>query len=158
MINNMDNFYIKLFEFANKYPKGFDYQTLEDTIKPEDWEKKIIQQYLKNACENNARSSSFDMTILGTPFITLFTGSDYFGKECKYTLSYDAYFNYLDYIELKEARKWSKDAEKHAKVAISIAIVSLVLSIIFSIWQILQPTKINEEQFDDVISLIKFLK
>lgn len=158
---NMNNLYIKLFEFANKYPQGFNYPTLIKEVSLEEWEIKITQQYLSNACKNHDRSGG-TYPILESPFITTYFGGDYYGADCKYTLSYDAYFDYLDYIELKEARKWSVEAKIQSKKAIAIAIWTLVISIILSIfsitcsiWQINSSVRINQNQFNDIVGLIK---
>ncbi|WP_048331030.1 hypothetical protein [Bizionia psychrotolerans] len=57
----------------------------------------------------------------------------------------DASKKYIDYLELVEARKSSKEAISKANISILIAIATMVISIIFSIWNILnQPTQPNQ--------------
>jgi hypothetical protein len=62
----------------------------------------------------------------------------------------DAYFNYLEYIELKEARRSSKRATWFATGAIVISIVAMGVSIYFSIKQLKSPTKIETTQFEKI--------
>lgn len=61
-------------------------------------------------------------------------------NKSKFTLKSEAFFNYLDYLELQEARKMSQqamrssiDATKLAQQSIFYAKWALILSIVFSI-------------------------
>lgn len=58
------------------------------------------------------------------------------GEDREEDICLDAYFNLLEYEELKQARESSKSASKLALWAIGIAIVTLLTSIGFSTWGI----------------------
>lgn len=46
----------------------------------------------------------------------------------------EAFINYLDYVELKEARQSAKTAKRYAIIAIWIAIVSIIAQTLFNIF------------------------
>jgi hypothetical protein len=59
------------------------------------------------------------------------------------TVMPDAFFEYLDYIELQEARRESKNARKEANRAQVTAIAALVVTIIIGIAQIIVSINSN---------------
>ncbi|MBT6049643.1 MAG: hypothetical protein HOG49_22820 [Candidatus Scalindua sp.] len=65
-------------------------------------------------------------------------------------INMDAYFRYLEYIELKEARSSSKTATYFAIIAITISIIAMGFSIYFSYKQLISPTKIEAAQFEKI--------
>ena len=71
----------------------------------------------------------------------------------KWTISYDAFINYLEYIELNDARRSSKIAIRIAIVAIGISILSTCVSIHYSRKQLERPTKIEQMQFETIEKL-----
>ncbi len=70
-------------------------------------------------------------------------------------LEMNAYFNYLEYIELKEARRSSKIATWFASIAIFISIIAMGFSIYFSNKQLKSPTKIETTQFEKIEEWVK---
>ncbi|MBR9677371.1 hypothetical protein GOV04_04475 [Candidatus Woesearchaeota archaeon] len=54
----------------------------------------------------------------------------------KYHLSTFGLSTYIDYVELKEARKASMKAEEHAKIAIRLTLIALIISIAVSSFSI----------------------
>jgi hypothetical protein len=88
-------------------------------------------------------------------------------NKSKFTLKSEAFFNYLDYLEFQEARKFSKqaiesslEATKLAKESIKLTKYALIFSILFSVLAIFvqihtsQSTEIDERQFDEIKNLI----
>ncbi len=71
----------------------------------------------------------------------------------KWRISYDAFLNYLEYIELNEARGSSKSAKKLALLAIGISAVLALSSIVISLIQLFNPTtvKINDSQLNKIV-------
>jgi len=52
----------------------------------------------------------------------------------RYKMRYDAFRNYLDYVELKDARKTAKSAKLFAIIAIIISAISPAVPVIIQIW------------------------
>jgi len=59
-----------------------------------------------------------------------------YDKNIKWTMSYEAFINYLEYIELKESRADSKQARAEAKQATRWAIAAMVVSATLAITSI----------------------
>jgi len=76
-------------------------------------------------------------------------------SESKYYIDIDAYFKLVEYTELKEARRASKNATYFAIIAIVISIVAFGFSIYFSIKQLKSPTKIETTQFEMIEEWVK---
>jgi hypothetical protein len=70
-------------------------------------------------------------------------------------LKVDAYFSLLDYYELQEARSSSKLAKCVAIVSILLTIVTLGVSIYFSIAQLNNSSKFETNQFGQLIDALK---
>jgi len=62
-------------------------------------------------------------------------------------LNIEGYFKLLEYRELSEARKSSREAKTYAIAAILISIATLAASIAFSIMSLKQKTVIEDKQF-----------
>jgi hypothetical protein len=146
----MKNFYIKLLRYGYKNPQGFSYKEIieDNPLKLNNEEKEIIKIYLQVAYNNNYRGLNNE-----TPFKVFKESSD--TRQCTYIISYEAFFNYIDYLELKIAKKMSKEAYISSRKAIiitgiglAISVLSFFASIYFSIKQINTPIKINESQFE----------
>lgn len=75
--------------------------------------------------------------------------------EQRWTMNHGAFINYLEYIELNEARKSSKRATIIAIFAILLSAISMFISIYFSKKQLETPTKIEKTQFE-LIENLKF--
>lgn len=63
----------------------------------------------------------------------------------KYTLCSDSLFQYLEYVELKEARENSVSAKKQSFFAIGIALLSLLVSGVFSVVGILNQQESDKQ-------------
>lgn len=64
-------------------------------------------------------------------------------------------YKYLDYVELKEARIQAVVAKRHSNVAISIAVLSVVLLGILGYFQLVTPVDLSEgsiKQLEDAVS------
>ncbi len=132
--------YIKILEFGINRTEGFTYNEIINAkeLEIKKWEKIIIDKYLNNAYMNHWRSSGdIRAATLETIFIVI--GCD--KKEhkegrkdenTKYILNYDSRFKYIDYVELKEARKSAKQANKNAIAAIMIAVLTILFQIILT--------------------------
>ncbi len=73
----------------------------------------------------------------------------------KFILKYDAYFNYIDYLELQAAKKSSIEANKNAKYALWAVVFTTLVSIILTIFQIKAPVEIDHQQLNEIITSIQ---
>ena len=76
----------------------------------------------------------------------------------KYYLNVEGYFKLLEYRELSDARKSSKEAKKYAIAAIVISIITLAISIYFSNMELKQKTTIDNKQFKIVENIWHYLE
>ncbi len=157
------DFYIRLLKFCEKYKDGFTYDTImkNDDFMLTKWEEDLVKMYLDNANSNKEKQRVGKYSNYDTPFYCIKSDPYFYSEKTKYIISYDSKFKYLDYLELKEAREFSKKANKHAIKAIIIAkytlyitIVTLSLSIFFSFWQIVKPVRIDNIQFQEMKNFI----
>jgi hypothetical protein len=123
---------------------------LKRVVRPNEWENDIIKRYLYNAVLNNnswnkvlhetifieARINSSIPNPLGDSFISMpletLSEEQIINNaiwENEFILKYDAYFNYIDYLELQKAIENSKEASSQAKLAMYIAISLWIIQI-----------------------------
>jgi hypothetical protein len=145
-----ENLYLRVLKFWETYPKGFSYNLLKRVVRPNEWENDIIKRYLYNAVLNNnswnkvlhetifieARINSSIPNPLGDSFISMpletLSEEQIINNaiwENEFILKYDAYFNYIDYLELQKAIENSKEASSQAKLAMYIAISLWIIQI-----------------------------
>lgn len=75
----------------------------------------------------------------------------YMPTEGRYILGVDSYFTLLEYDELEEARKSSKAANRWAITALAISIITVIISIVFSVIQLKTPTEIKQSQINTIV-------
>ena len=112
--------YIRLLEYGNKNSSGFKFDEIIDskTLKLKEWERVIIEKYLNYAYTNCQMAGKLNQTSIETPFLVIQPGDN--SKTSKYVINFDYRGKYIDYLELKEARENSKQANKNANFAIKI--------------------------------------
>lgn len=76
----------------------------------------------------------------------------------KYYLNIEGYFKLLEYRELSDARKSSKEAKIYAIAAIVISIITLLVSIYFSNMELKQKTTIDNKQFKVIENIWHYLE
>lgn len=130
---NENNLYLRILKFWEAHPKGFTYYEIKAWLSLEEWEDNFIQQNLINSLESWRISSYGINPNLETIFVPLVKGNM---TESKFILKYDAYFNYIDYLELQKAIENSKEASSQARLAIYIAVWLWLIQIIVWIIQI----------------------
>jgi len=79
-------------------------------------------------------------------------------KEEPSYLNVEGYFKLLEYRELNEARKSSREARRYAIFAIVLSIFTLVVSIYFSYKELNNETIINSKQFEVIENIWRSLK
>lgn len=146
-----NNFYTKLLEYGIKNEKGFnfDYIIADKKLSLTEEEKKIVEKYIKDAFNNSHLNFAGGASYQETPFLCIHEGNGHLGYNSKYTLTFDANFKYIDYLELREARSAAKKAFFTAIIAIILAFVTLIISFNNSV-------KLDESQFDQIIKLLLF--
>ncbi len=186
-----NNIYIKILEYGQEHMAGFTYEEIKTalTIKNDSWEDKLIKGYMHNAVKSGGKENKEihldgsrtyrtqneweSMPQLDSIFWVI-DKSDEYSKDIylwKYTLRYDAYSNYIDYLELQFARKNAEAANRNAEeskvlanksieltnISIKISIVAIVISAILagaSIWiQLKNSVKIDDKQLDKITSI-----
>lgn len=139
--------YIKLLEFADKHPEGFNFKMInEDSgLNLNDWESAILTKNLRTAYMNE--TNELNAPERETLFKCINYGGGWSGEVSLYIANINSRFNYIDYQELKYAMR-------NSRTAIWIAIITMLVSIGCSIWQIYSPVKIIDNQFNEMKRLI----
>lgn len=143
-----EHIYIRAIEFGLRYPSGFSYNDIlnDKTLGLTDIEKVIIKKQLLNAYRNadfasqgrGGESESLFQNLLNAPMIRA-----YDDDTIQYILSLDSHFKYIDYQELKYARKAASEARF---LAIAAIIVSAVIPLCIASY-LNQTVKIEDAQF-----------
>ncbi|GEM_PF-4745298 len=126
-----DSIHIRAIRYGVKYPNGFMYADIKHYYSKRLSEWAIVDEFLNEAWNNKK-----GVTNRITPFVLLEKMENGNIEQSKYTVSYEAYFAYLQYRNAKAARYWSI-------VAIVIAALSMLGSIVFSILEITSCAKTN---------------
>lgn len=137
-----DSIHLRAIKYGRQYPNGFMYADIEHhySRRREEWQ--IVKKFLHDAWNN------YDQGISQiTPFVLLEKMGNLSADNSKYTLSYEAYFNYLDYEELQQARYNAREAQRSSTIAICIAIMSMIISGALSLWQINNPVSLDQDQY-----------
>lgn len=138
-----DSIHLRAIRYGVKYPNGFMYANVKHYYSKRLSEWAIVNEYLNEAWNNkNGVASRI------TPFVLLEKMGNGNADQSKYTLSYEAYFAYLQYRNAKNARFWSI-------IAIAIATLSILGSIIFSYLEIKLSNKTNIDQENKVFQHLK---
>ena len=142
------HFLLDVLEWAERQPKGFTYKELKFSQKFENWQWLILDDYFKNAAANYSGKLKPNVRhILETIFYAIEGGgSDHMDDKYKYVLTSDALFKYIDYLELKEARKNAKEAKL---LAIAAIIIALVIPLIIA-FKMTQTVQLDKNQFEEL--------
>lgn len=118
-MNMEKNIYIRVLKFGNLHPNGFNLIEIRDnkTLGLSITEKKVVEEYIQNAYINTQKYSASGYPDHKTLFLCIERGRDYMDKKTKFTINLDSQFKYIDYLELKEARKMAKSANANAAKA-----------------------------------------
>lgn len=63
-------------------------------------------------------------------------GKDYSELRKPYRLLPTAFYNYVDYLEIKEARKQANEAKKQASLALQLTVSAIIISVLLGLGQI----------------------
>ncbi len=148
--------YVKILEFGDKNPEGFSYNQLLNKCNIEDSEIDIVDKYFYNAYHNPMKSAKGD-SPLETPFFLLNAPArveeEHKDKGIKYILTMEAKFKYIDYLELTEAMKNAKIATRIAIASILITLVVSIFTIFFNKVEIKKPIVILNNNEESVKSI-----
>lgn len=85
--------------------------------------------------------------ILGTVKENETGGKSYSELRKPYRLLPTAFYNYVDYLEIKEARKQANEAKKQASLALELTVFAIIISVVIGlgqlIFQIIEMTRNN---------------
>lgn len=144
-----DSIHLRAVKYGYEHPNGFSYKSIAHHYSKRLAEWEVVKEFL-HVARNNKDAGLNHIT----PFVLLQRNGSAI-DDSVFVLSYEAFFNYLDYLELQQARKSAKDANFYARIAIGIATLAFVMSALFSIWQINHPIKIDENQLNHFFRLNK---
>jgi hypothetical protein len=171
---NENNLYVRICEFGNKFPEGFTYQAIQKglNITEDDWESKIIKDYMLNALRSGRLDYSIKPGSGSHDFVNPSLDSMFFViarvknesdvNEHTFILKYDSFFNYVDYLELKAAFESAEEAKKQANNALVVSSILALASIFISIYsiyfQINGSIKIDKDQLENILEHIDSIK
>jgi hypothetical protein len=118
-----DLIHLRAIEFGIKYPNGFMYEDIRKHYEKRGREWVIVDEFLNEAWNNKNGS-----VVRLTPYVLLEKLGNGNADQCRYTLSFEAYFSYLQYSNAKNARFWSI-------VGIGVALLLGLISIGISVSQ-----------------------
>lgn len=147
-----NNFFIKLIETGLGFNDSFSYnQFLEKITNNEEWQIKIIDTYFDNAVNNwNANTYRETIFLVAEETSAAVQPERYKSKRFKYTINLEATFKFIDYIELINARENAQESKRLSWLAIILAFITIVISIIFSIFG---RINLNNSQMQRIESL-----
>jgi hypothetical protein len=134
MCKDKDHVFIRFLEFGLSKAEGFHSGDVETWLKEGDFkesEKTICRKFIN------------ELTIPKT----LPEGSRLF-------ISPEYYFNYIDYVELKEARKNSISAFKHSLVAIFLSGFAVFVSLVIGYYQITKPIDLSGKTINEISKVL----
>jgi len=150
------DFYIRILEFGDNNPEGFSYSQLIKECNIGSKEIEIVDKYFFHAYHNPRKGAKGDPP-LETPFFLLFAPANLEGKykdeKIKYILTIEAKFKYIDYLELTEAMKNAKTATQIAIASILITLVVSIFTIFFNKVEVKNPIKIENNSVESLNSI-----
>lgn len=134
---NENNLYIRVLKFGENHPEWFTLRQLQSELHFTTNERRIIEEYITNTLLSwrNLWWNMWTQPVYDSIFVLVDRG-DNSTENALITLKYDAYFNYIDFRELQEAMKNSKEAKNLALWAIGIAVITWIIQTIVWILQI----------------------
>ena len=141
------DFYIELLKFCDGICGEFSYSQLKDGLLKDakEWEEKIVSTYLDSAHKNKWNQDVGKYSDYETIFWCTHHGSSPISNDSKYILSYNAKFNYIDYLELQLARNNAVKARNYSIIAIAIAVLSIIITVLIPLL-IRQTIRIDDNQ------------
>lgn len=128
----------------------------EKLVKRKPVERKDLKQYLVNkGYKFNTKEEKRLLAVLGK---IAFNMSPEEPSNRKYYLTLEGYFKLLDYRDLSDARKSAREARLFTLIAIGISLLTLIVSVIFSIAELNQSTTISNDQFESIEHIEKKLE
>ncbi|MCK5475689.1 MAG: hypothetical protein KAI71_03860 [Candidatus Pacebacteria bacterium] len=147
-----ENIYIRVIKFGIEHPEGFNYDSIinDKQLKLNNWEKNIVNRYLNRAYENEQPLTiNSNYPNLETLFLAVETTTGYQDDKTKFIINLDSQFKYIDYLELKEARKTAAEAYRTAMGAIILSVISIIVMIFIT-----QTIKMDQSQYKEIKNLI----
>ncbi len=139
---------IRIASFAFLEQNTFTKKDLIDSICPNQTEDQIEKQILNKYFENALNANSGHNPDLETPFF-VFRMDPNSSDRILYSIKRDVIFSYIDYLELKTARKSSRSAMGWAIAAIVINVIAVLVQIYTS-----NSTEIDQNQFQEIKNII----
>lgn len=144
-----DSIHLRAVRYGAEHPNGFSYTDIQHHYSKRSAEWEVVKVFLLAAKKN--KESGLNIT---TPFQVL-NNRGSADENTDFILSYEAAFNYIDFLELQQARQNARSAFWTALAAITISMVGMGTSVYFSQKQIESSTKLDSNQFYELIQVIE---
>lgn len=144
-----ESFLIRSIEWGLDHPRGFSVSevTEAEELELSAGEKDILKTYLQIAHKNYYNVSVVRSGPVNpdTLFLALYilNPDNYADEKNKYVISLESQFNFIDYQELKFARKNASEAKRLSFGAIVISIIAILIPIFST-----QDVEISEQQME----------
>jgi len=134
---NEVNLILKITKYAinrNSFP-------LDQLITDLDLEKHDVEFVISNLVSKSNNSSNpnhllvVDSGIIATEVGNSTGGKNFSELRKSYRLLPTAFYNYVDYLEIKEARKQANEAKKQATLALQMTVYAIAISILLGVSQ-----------------------
>jgi site-specific DNA-cytosine methylase len=146
-----ENIYLKALEIGfNSKDEGISFNEMKSTLSSLGYkfEEKLLSNWYYVSFEHVKRVYfSTNPSVIGMAIEE---------DNNKYSLCSDSLFQYLEYVELKEARENSKSAKNYSLIAIGIALLSLLASLGTLVISNYIPQQVSEQKLQ--IQLKELLK
>lgn len=151
-----NNLYIRVIEYCSRFPNGLKYYEVLDSeeLKLDEIEKTIIARYLKGA-EINYQAKQANVSANSETLFVVVSGDSRNSAEnpLKFIINIDSHFKYIEYLELKLARKSAEESKRLSTFAIMISISAIIVSILIPLVTT-QDVRITKEQIEDFHKII----
>ncbi len=154
-----ESFLIRAIKWGLNHPQGFSVSEVTEAteLSLSDREKDVLKTYLQIAHKNHY---SIGVTGAGpvnpdTLFLALYIldYNNYADGRNKYVISLESHFNFIDYQELRLARKNAKDAKISAFIAIAISVLAILIPVLTTQdIEVRNDVKIDNNQLEQILN------
>lgn len=138
-LNEESNLILKVTEYAIKH-NSFELAQLIADLKLEQTDSDFVKNSLVSK-SSGADNPNHILVVDNTDIMRTVVENDTGGKNYSelrksYRLLPTAFYNYVDYLEIKEARRQANEAKTQASLALQLTTFTLIISIVLGLGQI----------------------
>jgi hypothetical protein len=125
-----DNLIIRVTEYGLKHPR-FTLRDLQMDLKLNGDEHSFVENALTEKKRTFTDNPNHILVpVEGYTHSPVQVGTIVRNPDTKYSLLPNAFYNYVDFIEIREARKQANDAKKQSMIAIWISVIAIIVSVV----------------------------